>query len=304
MKIPLYFKFVVVFTASFLFLATLTIPKAAVSQTNPTPIPTPENPQAISQLQRLLLDKDCLHPCWLAWTLGVDHLQDAQRIMKTVFRRPIQNITGLDSENGFWLIGYSLSTTYPLLDADGAAVRFPDSKIVLSIQQNEDVVVAGGLTTQQPRWSYVDWSAYGLDQILTNYGIPDEVTISYPIDGTDAGYNLIIRYLELGIFINYGMVFDEVNFSGVDDTSGIPICNHLTKIAVLQAWYQSQALPELDLAREWDDVRFTQGYEYSLAQVSQLDLAQFTELLSEPSTCFTTLPLDEWGRPQGQHPLN
>ncbi|GIK66818.1 MAG: hypothetical protein BroJett018_46120 [Chloroflexota bacterium] len=299
MKISSYFKVLLVFIALLLFLAILTIPKIAVSQTTPTPIPTPENRQASNQLQQFLLDEDCLHPCWLAWTLGIDDLKDAQRVLKFSFGRPIQDITDLASESGYWFIGYNLSTTYPFLDADGVAVRFPDSKFVLSIQQYEDVdvVVAGGLTAQQPRWNYVDWSAYQLESILTHYGIPDEVTITYPLDGTDEAYYLNIRYFNLGVFVHYFMVFDKTSGLGVDNPDGIPICNHLSKMALLKVWYQSEPLPKLDLASEWDNVRFTQDYERPLDTVSDLTLAEFTELFSQPDTCFTTIPPNEWKPP-------
>lgn len=275
-------------------------PKTLSFSQSRTPTPTPENPAELENLGELLSDKDCIHPCWFGLILGEDTLETAQQLVNANFDDKISHINNLPEEEGYLRTGAAILTGYLYIDSEGVESAQSHMLINFFAQEDSEVIIATGVLIE-PYWSYIDWTAYSVPYILSVYGIPDEVTITYPMDGAhgaiSASYDLTLRYFSLGIFVSYFTVIDETEILHGNNDRGLQICNRLDDLGIIQAWHQSEAMPDLEMTEPWDRVRFTPDYERPLNTVSNLTLAEFTEFMSQPDTCFTTLPPAEWEPP-------
>ncbi|MCQ3928957.1 MAG: hypothetical protein DPW16_00735 [Chloroflexi bacterium] len=249
---------------------------------------TPSNPRLVALLNELISDSDCVYPCWWVWTLGKDtsvQVRQAGRLDLDV------NLN--ESDIGDFHV---FSALLPTAANDPDDAYFLKASLTLWVNKEENKLVAAGLAFDKPTRSYVDWTPYMPAGILATYGEPDEVRVSYPLDGAPgAGYYLDIAYFDKGLFVSYLMVY--VTLGGVtDDSLGIPICNYLADISTFKMWIQTEELDAEDIGMFWDGLRSKQPYEYLIEDISSYDMEPFTEAFSEPDTCIYTLPYDEWVR--------
>ncbi len=263
--------------------------EAVVAYAQDFATPTPTNPDLIHTVQSLVSDEDCVLPCWWDFTLGDDILTDTEKRLFDYFaQNPIKRVYKNYTE-----VEVYLNTGDTGIQEDETAGYSPFS---LWTRNTDEKAVAASLSLDSPRDSYVDWSPYLPASILGSYGVPDEVTISYPLNGaSQSGYHLGIRYFEKGIFVSYLMVY-LTHEGEIDESTGIPICNFLEDVSTFKIWIQIEELDADNIGMFWDGLRSKQPYEYLIEDISTYDTETFTEVFSEPNTCIYTLPYDEWVR--------
>ncbi|MBI5929093.1 MAG: hypothetical protein HY862_07285 [Chloroflexi bacterium] len=235
-----------------------------------------------------MTDKDCSLPCWWGFTLHRDTLQTTKSTLKNLFPDLlVQSNTGEKSTKTFMVL-----PTGPDLDSENG-----NGVVSFWTRNSDNRLVAVNLSLDYPADSYVDWSSYMPTNILTVYGEPEDVTISYPLDGLPRGtsYYLIMSYPQKGIFVSYMMYYATLE-EIIDDSVGIPICNYLLDVSLFKMWIQTEDANADDIGISLDALDSLQPNEYHLEDISTYDMASFTEAFSEPDTCIYTLPYDEWVR--------
>lgn len=168
------------------------------------------------------------------------------------------------------------------------------ASVALWLDPEADRLFAIRFYVGYPIANYADLEPYMLTGILSKYGVPDEVVLDmsspvYPI-------NLTLQYTSLDLYIQY-KIENNLPYLHTDDDS-VQVCNNRENILEFQL--QVSILPEsenLPLGI-WGNPAAAHNTGFSIGEVSDLSLKDFTKIFSQPNQCFETLPIGEFFTPQ------
>lgn len=243
--------------------------------------PAPENYQEIERLNALIKNPDCRLPCWWDLTLGESTLEDLEELALANFGEEFA--VGPDDD-------YIHAGRFFIDSTPDAPYWRLFTGIGLWFRQSDEKLAAIGFSTGYPPGSYVNYLPYLPYGILSTYGQPDEATITF--FNPEGGYDITLKYHDLRLYVYYDMFFPDP--SAINPEKGIPICNN--NITSMRLWVESNLKEYSTGMREdlWDTFKIRLDIEEDIAGVSNLSIAAFTDLFSQPDTCFQTLPIDEW----------
>lgn len=154
-----------------------------------SPTATPESYQTIEHLNVLINNPSCTLPCWWDLTLEVSTLSDLQDLAVAKFG---ENFAAKIDDN-YIHAGYVFLESIP----DASSGRL-DLGTGFWFRQSDEKLVAIGLELGYPSESYVDYSSYLPENILSTYGQPDEVTLIFV---SRPSYDIMLKYHDLGLYI-------------------------------------------------------------------------------------------------------
>lgn len=251
-----------------------------------TPTSTPENQELVDTLNEVIHDERCELPCWWGWNIGED--TDAQ-VQRNAGRIWGDKLIINESED---YIFYSL-TLYETMNAEiKESLNYFGSFVDLWLDSEKDQLIGSRFYVGFPRANYADLEPYMPADILSKYGVPDEVTVE--LFAVTSPIELILRYESLNLYVHYDVAYDELYFP--PEGYRIRLCNDLDNI--LQ--FQLQLSPkDFNFPSFWDNPATRNDSEFNLEEISELSLEEVTEIFSLPNQCFEMLPLDELNRIRG-----
>jgi hypothetical protein len=221
-------------------------------------------------------------PCWWNLTLGNSTLADLQTLAISNF-----NEAYTESNDGEYILatqGFQETSPNSLISPRlplGTAFWFhqPDNKLS-----------AIGFNVGYPDESQIDYSPYMPDGILSRYGKPDEATITLL---SFADYDINLKYDDIGLYLSYKVLLDTAQVP-TSDNGGMSICND--NIANIRIWLQNGTITYSPMMqnRLWEKMPQTLPSEDNITQISNLSLDDFTLVFSQPDSCFSTLPINQW----------
>jgi hypothetical protein len=241
------------------------------------PTATPQNAELIKALQTLIEEDECIVPCWWGWQLGEDNLEEAQTLAIEVFGEPLMQTNARDE-------------TYTRLSRAFFEARDPeifnDFPPSLALYfDTEESLTGVRFIVGSPKHAYVDLSPYMPPHILSLYGEPDEITIDYPGESgglANRSYDIVFRYETRGVAFIYRLYFDTAPSS---ENERIPICNSLDytqRITIVAEVEGAEIIPPRSVI------------ERDIDQVSNLDIAEFTQAFVQEDVCLETIPIERW----------
>ncbi|RPH74362.1 hypothetical protein EHM76_03690 [bacterium] len=233
-----------------------------------TPLPTLSDDEAHALLQELLNDNGgCRLPCWWGITPGQTTWQDAQRFLETF--TSIHTIRSSASEQ----IG-------------SAFIPFPQEAGTIT----HDYIIRNGIVQQIRINNYNYAPVYNLDNILIDYGKPDEVWISAYYEPRYSTYMVAVAifYQYDGILIMY---YDgDVNIVS-DQIHKYP---QKARYPFIYLWSPQLETNFKETAKEFLDLAAWPSF-IPLEKASGMTVEKFYEAFKNPdSTEFIATPIDLW----------
>lgn len=270
----------VVFCLSLLLTALLSLaaPIQNIS-TAQSPTWTPSSPEQIEAINQLIRDETCQLPCWWGLTLKESRVAEVKARLIEIFGR--ENIS-LFKGNTYIRIGSNLTfitEDYPdpeWLDMEGYRFSFD---AWTSVANNQLVGIA--LRIPLPQYHKVDWTPYTAKSILSRFGEPDDIAYLEPIMNGDCCINLIFRYYDLGLYVEYSI---EATYAQNQHT----FCNTIDDIAYdgIIILLEAEELQFKNFGI-METVRHKDPYELEIDRVTNLTRTEFTELFSQENACIT-----------------
>jgi hypothetical protein len=253
----------------------------------PEPTPTMNREQRAATLAKLMTENGgCELPCWWGVVPGETSLeiipnwfvpQGFERVQKLD-----QLFIVLQREGMVWREGGR--QLHALGSGSSISVEFDSANDTI-----QSIKVHGG---NESEGFVQDWERYGLDQVLTRYGIPSQVLVYHPWPahaGEPTYYHLLLFYEELGIQIDYlGVTQYPVG-------GKITVCPDFSNVEVISLFlYQPGKIDnvvERVLPLHKVDIVVTSGTVYDLIQWEQTvgtSIESFYETFkdSQSDSCF------------------
>jgi hypothetical protein len=240
-------------------------------------------------------NNQCLLPCWHRITPGVSSVLDLDLTSQFLLGMPLSRGSGVFQDHPyvttFAFRDFSIGDTK--INLSVGTYSHPDSDVVDVLDISANVLKHGQSDETKGKAEY--WQLfrdYSLQNILSAYGIPDDVLIfaeTYDEDLLKYRDALHIRllYVEKGIFVSYDMPLKEEDVRGIACLTNSEFRLWLTSpdtSQYYQEWWES--------AQGYTD--FSQTFKTPIEEALQLTLAEFFDKFKEQENACLETPLGIW----------
>lgn len=256
----------------------------ATSVMTPTTTPLPDSLAIIETLNVLMADETCQLPCWWGWQFGEDSLEQVQATADRNLDEPL--FTRL--ENDYIHLSRSLEVINYSIES---ALTARNPRLNLWVDIKSDQLVASHLSIEAPTASYVDFSPYIISEVLSKYGVPDEV--SFFTNSLAFSMTIVLKYEASHYYFRYLLSY-TLPLDGTFDFENdlLALCNTSENIPFFEL--SVNLIPdELDSPlTQYENIREFEGL--SIDEITDLTAEEFTRIFSQRNQCFNTVPIREW----------